>query len=590
MNFLNPFASTPNLSSIVRRYFWTSPIVATLAMTIGLLEGAGVSLLIPFLSTLADNTSMARGGALSFVAHFAEGHSRNERLLLVTLGILFCVLLKSALQVVANSFVAWVDGRIGHDIRCSLSERLQSSGYAFFLLQDSTRLVNIFNVESWKASETVRVVLTRISAATTTVVFGSLLLVVSYQLSLIVLAGGLAARYVQKRMEARLRASSEYTVSSTQAMVDQMLFTVFGARLIRLFDYQRAEHLRFASASEEVRRAVLRIESLSGTLLPILEAMHGLLFLIVLIVAVFTGVRLPVLAAFLVLMNRLQPPLRILEQSGTAFASAGAQLAEVDWLLDPRDKPTPPPGHISFSALKDRVEFHNVTFEYGNSGQPALSEASFFFRRGRSTALIGGSGAGKSTVLNLLCRLLEPVSGVITVDGETLSKIKVSDWLNTIAIAGQDVELANGTIAANIAYGRPNMNRSTIEQAARDAGADFIDSLPQGFESLVGQRGLSLSGGQRQRIGIARALARMPEILILDEATSSVDHLVEGSIVQTLTNLPKSMTVIVVSHRPSTISFCDDAIVLEQGRVVEFGPLLSIKAYWAMMDGVRPDR
>ncbi len=556
-------------------------------MSIGALEGVGVSFLIPFLSTLADSSTAAAREPLALIMHFAEGHSRTGRLLIITSVILGCVLLKSSLQVVSNAFTAWTDSRIGHDIRSALSEQLQSVGYTFFLVQESARLVNIFTTESWKASETVRVVLNRIAAIATILVFGALLFLVSWRLSLMVLVGGLLARFVQKKAEVKLRELSGRTVLANQALADQMLFAILGSRLIRLFNNQRAEHIRFTGTSDDVRHALFKVESLSGLVLPLLEAMHGVLFMAVLLTAVFTGVSLPVLAAFLALMNRLQPHLRTIEQTGTAFASAAGQLGEVEWLLNSAGKPAAPTGDLAFRGLRDEIEFDNVTFEYReDGGEPALANASFVLRRGRSTALIGGSGAGKSTVLNLLCRLLEPVSGSIKVDGELLSRIKVSDWLNAIAVAGQDVELIDGTIAENISYSRPGMDRAKIERAARAARADFIDGLPQGLESLVGNRGLSLSGGQRQRIGIARALAREPEILILDEATNAVDHETENGIIKTLAELPKSMTVIVVSHRPSTIAFCDDAVVLEGGRVVETGPLSSVFSYRAMQSGV----
>jgi subfamily B ATP-binding cassette protein MsbA len=197
---------------------------------------------------------------------------------------------------------------------------------------------------------------------------------------------------------------------------------------------------------------------------------------------------------------------------------------------------------------------------------------------------MGGSGAGKSTVVNLLCRLLEPESGTIKIGTQSLSKIKVAEWLDAIAIAGQDIELIDGTIAENVAYGRPETSISKIEDAIRAAHATFVDQLPQGLQTLVGPRGLSLSGGQRQRVGIARALAREPELLILDEATNAVDNETETGILQTLQMARKEMTIVVISHRMSTLTFCDDAIVLHRGQVVKAGPFASTLEYYATQD------
>ncbi len=583
MKPLNLFGSNSNLAALSRRYLWTAFVVTFLALSIGLLEGIGVSLLIPLLSTFTGSFSAARGGGtLGLIQRFAEGYSRNERLLIVSSVIFVFVLLKSALQVLANAFAAWVEGRVGQDIRCALSDSLHSVGYSFFLVQEPARLVNILATESWKASDAVRILLNRL-------VFSVLLLLVSWRLSLMVLAGGFIARWVQQRTDARIRELSNATVSANQLLADQMLFTIFGSRIIRLFHSQQAEHSRFETVSDGVRRSILKGERVYGTQGPLLEAMHGVLFLVVLLTAVFTGVSLPVLAAFLVLMNRVQPHLRLLEQSAASLASAAGPFNEVEWLLKMRDNPPAPRGELAFTGLRNGIEFDKVTFEYGDRGEPVLMDASFELRRGRSTALIGASGAGKSTVINLICRLLEPVSGMIKVDGQPLSRIKISDWLNAIAIAGQDIDLIDGTIAENISYGRPNTERTKMERAARSAGAGFVNDLPQGLETLVGPRGLSLSAGERQRIGIARALAREPDILILDEATNAIDHETETGIIKALQQLPKSMTIIVISHRPGTIAFCDDAVVLNRGRVVETGPLSSVFSYRTMEAGIAGD-
>ena len=583
MKLLNLFGANANLAVVARRYFWTAFVIAFLALAIGLLEGVGVSLLIPLLSTFADSFSAAKGGGvLGLIERFAEHYSRTQRLFVVGSVITAFVVLKCAFQAMANAFASWVEGRVGHDIRCALSDSLQAVGYPFFLLQEPARLVNILATESWKASDAVRVVLTRISAMATVLVFGVLLCLVSWRLSVMALVGGLIARIVQKRTDTAIRDLSNRVVSANQMLADRMLFAVYGARIIRLFNCQRTENARFETSSDDVRRAILKGQRLYGTQGPLLEAMHGLLILIVVLAAVFTGVSLPVLAAFLVLMNRVQPHLRVLEQSSASLASAAGSFKEVEWLLTARASSPAPTGHISFERLRNGIQFDKVTFEYGDRGEPVLMEASFELRQGRSTALIGASGAGKSTVINLICRLLEPVSGTIKVDGQPLSRVKISDWLNAIAVAGQDIDLIDGTIAENISYGRPQTERAKIQRAVRAAGADFVDDLPQGLETLVGPRGLSLSGGERQRIGIARALVREPDILILDEATNAIDHETESGIIKALQELSRSMTIIVVSHRPSTLAFCDDVVMLNRGRVIEAGPFSSVFAYGTM--------
>lgn len=581
------FGTNRNLVSIAQRYYWTACVVASFALTIGFLDGVGVSLLIPLLSILVGGSPTSPGhGPLSLLSRLAVGHSRNVKLLAIAAAILIAVLLKALLQVGANTFASWVDGKVGRDIRCGLGRRLNSVGYPFFFTEDPGRLFNILGTESWKASDAVRVLLTRIATTANVLVFGVLLFLVSWRLALLVFAGGLLTRTVQKRMERKLRQLSRETLAINQILHNRMLFLIFGARVIRIFNTQHMEQKRFESSSDEVRRALLTSERVSGTQGPVLEAMHGSLLVVVLVTAIFTGTSLPLLATFLMLMNRMQPHLRTLEGTAAAFAAASAHFEEVEWLLEPANKPPAPMGTSPFRGLREQITFERVSYNYGTRNVPALSEVSFVLRSGHATAVLGESGSGKSTIVNLLCRLLEPTSGVINIDGEPLHSLLVADWLGSIAIAGQDTELFDGTIAENIAYGRPETAKGEIEQAMRAAHATFVHDLPLGLETPVGPGGLSLSGGQRQRIGLARALVRKPNLLILDEATNALDQATEDGILDVLQELRGTLTMLIVSHKPNTLAFCDDALLLHRGKLVSAGSVASVLAMasWDLAD------
>ena len=577
------FGESPHLVALARRYFGATLLVTLLAMLAGLLEGAGVGLLIPLLSTFTTDLGGGSGDPLRFIEHLAAGHTRNQRLLIVTALIFACMVLKNVLQVIGNRLSSWVDGRVGHDIRCALAKSLHRTAYCFFSAEDPARLLDILSSESWKASEALRVVLTRLAEAAAVAVFAVLLILVNWKLTLLVLLGGSVTRLIQKSGEKRIRAHSAIAVTANQELADRMLFTIFGARLVRIFHSQVKEQALFAEASDDLRRANLKLETMSVSLGPTLEMLHSFLFLVILLLSVFSGVSLPVLAAFLVLMNRLQPHLRGLEQSGVALAAAGATFREVEWLLSPTNKPLTPKGKVPFDHVREQIVFSNVSFGYQSRNEPALTDANFILHRGRSTALIGSSGAGKSTVVSLLCRLYEPVGGSILVDGTPLSDLRAADWLNRVAIAGQDVELIEGTVMENVCYNRPGMSPEEIDTAIRQAGATFVHELPQGIATFVGPNGQNLSGGQRQRIGIARALARKPDLLIFDEATSAVDHETESGILETLQQLPAGTTLLVISHRRSTLAFCDYGVVLEKGRTVQSGPMADISAFLSEM-------
>jgi len=577
MKLGNVFGASRNLDLLARRYYWTIGVVTSLAFAISLLEGIGVGLLIPLLSILTGDHSVTEGhGPVRLLVKLAIGYSRNARLWIIAGVIVAAVVLKAALQATANSFASWVDGKVGQEIRCGLGKRLNSVGYPFFLTENPSRLFNIVSTESWKASDAIRVLLTQIASTANVVMFCVLLLCVSWRLTLLVLVGGFLTRSIQARMERKLRTLSHRTVAVNQTLHNQMLFVIFGARVIRIFNTQKLEQEHFEKNSDDVRRSIFASERVSGMQSPLFEALHGLLLVIVLLAAVFSGMPFPVLVTFLVLMNRIQPHLRTLEGTSAAFAAASAHFEEVEWLLDASNKPAAPAGFVPFTGLRDHIVFQNVTQDYGTRNIPALSDVSFVLRRGHATALLGKSGSGKSTIVNLLCRLLEPTTGSITVDGVPLRDLRVVDWLNKIAIAGQDVDLFDGTVAENISYGRSDTTLEEIKEAIRAAEADFLLELPLGLNTSVGPNGLGMSGGQRQRIGLARALVRRPELLIFDEATNAIDQATEQNIIRTLQGLRGSMTMLVVSHKVETLVFCDDALVLNQGELVDAGPLDSI--------------
>jgi ABC-type multidrug transport system fused ATPase/permease subunit len=270
--------------------------------------------------------------------------------------------------------------------------------------------------------------------------------------------------------------------------------------------------------------------------------------------------------------------MRALQLAWSQLQGWSGSLEEVRWLLDSSDKPPPPAGDEPARGLRQQIKFDRVTFKYpGSDERPlVLNAATFEIRRGCSTAIIGRSGTGKTTIVNLLCRFVEPDQGHILVDGTPLDRIDPTQWRSQIALASQDLELVDGTILDNITYGQ-NSSIVDAERAARLAEAhEFIEKLPHGYETVVGYRGASLSAGQRQRIALARALVRDPEILILDEATNAMDGLSEAAIVDTLKSRAGRRTTIVISHHRSTISFCDEVVILGDGRVTNQAPFAAV--------------
>ncbi|MGF1591374.1 MAG: ABC transporter ATP-binding protein, partial [Pleurocapsa sp.] len=243
----------------------------------------------------------------------------------------------------------------------------------------------------------------------------------------------------------------------------------------------------------------------------------------------------------------------------------------IQQLLRTDDKPYLKDGAAQFYKLKQAIEFVDVDFGY-DANEPILQQISLTIPQGTTVALVGASGAGKSTLADLIPRFYDPLGGKILIDGIDLKKFKINSLRRKLAVVSQNTFIFNASVRDNIAYAIATANEADIREAARLANAlEFIDQMPEGFDTQLGDRGVRLSGGQRQRIAIARALLRNPDILILDEATSALDSVSERLIQQSLEQLAAGRTVIAIAHRLSTIMQADQIVVLEKGRIVEQG-------------------
>jgi ATP-binding cassette, subfamily B, bacterial MsbA len=574
---------------ILERYTWFVPASALLSLIGSVLEGFGIGLLIPLLTEiLGSSPAPGVGGVTGLFAYVAASFPPESRVLGVGACIFGLILIKAGFQTMYWSIVAWVDGKAGHDIRGALSQQLLSLGYSFFLGQDPIRLVTIVSTESWRASDAIRLAFSITASAGAVFVFAGFLLAVSWKLSLFVAVGVLLIRSAQVVFARRLERLSERVATTNRELAARMMTVIDAMRLIRIFGQQAREQARFVQASDGVRKALLDVERSASIMGPLFEVLHAALFIAIVLLAPRVGLALPAIITFLALLYRMQPQLTALSRARLELAALRGSVREVAWLLDPSGKPTPAGGSEALTGLSGPIVLENVDFSYPSrrEGGPALSALNVTIRPKRALAILGSSGAGKTTLVNLVCRLLEPSAGRITLDGRDVTQTALQSWLSHVALAGQDIDLIDGPIADNIAYGAPQASFDAIVEAAKLADADrFIRALPDGYDTSVGSRGLSLSGGQRQRIGIARALLRDPELLILDEATNAVDGISEAAIMTLIERRAGKKTTIVISHRPSTIASCQDGLVLEGGRVLEAGPLSEL-AFFKQMSSV----
>ena len=390
------------------------------------------------------------------------------------------------------------------------------------------------------------------------------------------LMGGVLAA-VQRQLLPRLRQRAHQLSAAMVAVVSRISEDVQGLRLLHsLGQLERAERSlhQLAAQMEQALSHQIRLVELTapiGSFLPVLS--FGLLAcLSVVLLHGQQGLVLPSLATFLLALQRLNQRLSGIAVNANSFGRNAGELARLQDLLDGTDKQYRRLDGRPFGGLRQGIELQQVCLRYG-PGQPlALDHVDLLLPRGSTTALVGPSGAGKSSIADLLIGLYTPESGRVLVDGVDLRQVQLSSWQQRLGVVSQDTFLFNASVADNIRAGRPGIGQRELEAAAGRAQIlELIERLPQGFDTLVGERGYRLSGGQRQRLSLARALLSPCDLLILDEATSALDSDNEALVQLAIQQLGASSTVLVIAHRLSTVRHADQIVVLEAGRRVEQG-------------------
>ncbi len=568
----------PQIRRIELRYAYYVPLAVMLGLLTSALEGLGIGMLVPLLTLMLNPEGAgAYPQILRDIIDLAIATAPGRPLVALSGAVMGLVLVKVAVQVANAHLMAKVQANAGRDIRDALAEKVLHLQYEFFLRNEVGRLVTIIDTDSWKATDAVRTIFGIAVAAATVAMFSLLLLIANWQLFALVCVGVGLSRLAQASLSGRLKQLGRFVVSTNHQLGEQMIQIVRAIRVIRCFGQERRELDTFVEASERVRRSMLAADRATGWSMPLIEIILSGVVMSVLLAADWMRIGLPGIVAFLVLLYRAQSPLLVISHASLTLAGLRGSIEQVEWLLaagPPRGinmLKTDDGGRLDFNQP---LRFENVSYAYGEApgGASAINGIGFEVLPHATVALVGASGAGKSTVINLLCRLIEPDAGRILLGDVDLATIEPAEWRRHLAIAGQDLELVSGSVAANIAYGRAGASRAEVEEAARLADADgFIARLPQGYDTMIGALGFGLSGGQRQRIGLARALLMKPEILILDEATSAVDGISEHAIMRLLQEHRGFGRAIVVSHRISSLRLCETALELAGGRLMSQG-------------------
>jgi ATP-binding cassette, subfamily B, bacterial MsbA len=563
------------LFPVLRLRAWILSGMIILGVLAALSEGLSISLFIPLLQNQLGTQTAGVAGRLTALF---QGIPSEHRLLWIGLSIFLCMVLKNVLSYIYLLLFQLVNSSIGHRLRCGILRQLVSVSQSYLDSHDSGKLINVLATETWRVSAACTVLASVIINVCMTLIFSILLLLISWKLTLITGCFVLLISQVIQRFTRQGKRTSSRATAANAELTQRMIETLNGMKLIRAYGRETHEQHRFEVASRAVSKAFFHLDRISGLVHPLSEILTVALLLgILLSTAMFAPGQMAVSVAFLLLLYRLQPRIKQFDADRVALDSFSGSVEEIRSLLDTSDKPYLRNGTRALASIKKGIIFDNVSLSYDTGKGAALNQVTCSIKIGETTAFVGPSGAGKSSLIALICRFYDPSSGRLLVDGIPLQEFDLAWWRNQIAVVSQEVYLFNASVAENITYGKLDATREELVEASRKAHAlEFIEELPNGFETILGEQGIRLSGGQRQRLALARAFIRDPQILILDEATNSLDLISEGVVQDALEQFGRNRTVLIVAHRISTIEYADKIIVLDSGRVVESGTVTQL--------------
>ena len=569
------------LMPLLSLYPWSIPAITILGILSSFSEGFSISLFIPLLQNLEQSDTQPAGNNswADWLNQLFSQVPSDDRFLAIAASIFIFILLKTGLAYGNSVLFSWYNSRISNQLRTQVFRQLLSINYSFIENNESGKLMNTLTTETWQTSRGLAVLVNLITTLSTAFVYIVLLLLISWQLTLLVTAVMTLISLIIRVVTRRVKTFGQQAVKINAAMSQRMLEGLGGMKLIRLFGRESYEQHRFEQQSQQVSTIFFKLEILSGVVNPLFEILTATLLVGILLIASQAQIALPTLLTFIFLLYRLQPKIKQLDSARVSLRALSSSIEDVMSLLDCADKPYIRTGCVPFQGLQQAIRFEAVTFSYNSESKPALQNVSLTIPQGKTTALVGPSGAGKSTLISLTCRLYEATVGEIYADDRPLWEFELNSWRDRIAIVSQDIYIFSTTIRENIAYGRLDATDDEIIAAAKLANAHtFIMELPNNYDTQVGDYGMRLSGGQRQRIALARAIVRNPDILILDEATNALDSISESLIQEALDTLSQDRTVIVIAHRLSTIEQADQIVVMNEGRVTEQGNLQHLLA------------
>ena len=545
----------------------------------GLFNGVNTTLIVPILLQISGQEIELTGSPriIQFLLSPFEGVPERYRLIVMLLAVILTILLKNLTAYLRSLLTVVFNRSLTNTIKSEMFQTLMDSDLDFFTKAKVGDLTKRLGSDTAQCIQTINGYVSLITQLIILSLFVSLLISISWRLTLI---SSLLIALIGIINQLFIRRSKRFGFFLNQEQKNysiKVIETLNGIRLIKSVSSENREYTKLKELMLSLENIALKAKMNSALISPVNEVTSMITVISILLLGRYlfadqiTNVS-AILLTYLLVLFRMLPMVSQINSSRNAIAkgSASFNMAVDLWRRD--NKPIMKPGSIPFQKVKSQIHFYEISFSYPGNDNLVLKNVDISLPRGKTLALVGGSGAGKSTFADLLPRFYDPTSGCITIDGIDLREFDITSLRKKTGIVSQTTHLFNDTVKNNIIYASPDATEDEIIEAVRQANAyDFIMDLPKQWDTQIGDRGVMLSGGQRQRLAIARALLQDPEILILDEATSALDTVSERLVQKAIDQLSRDRTVLVIAHRLSTIQNADQIAVLDQGKLVEIG-------------------
>lgn len=554
------------------RRHWVAPVMVALGLAAAIADSLSVGLAVLLLFALLGQYDriIEDGGLLAKIFDVVQSVLGSDPTT-VAAAFFALILFNAALVYVYHLVTAHMMNRVAQWAREAVHRQYLTVSYRYLQKRELGHLMHVLATETWSVADAFYHVARVGVNICAIVIFGSALFLLSWVVGLVALVSAVGLFLGLRLLSRPIRRIGAKTLLANQVLAERMMVSLYGMRTVRVFAQEPYMLRVFGAESRKVRRLAVRGETIKALIGPIGEVGALATLILIALVASRAGVEAPTIIASVLLLFRLQPHIREIDASRLALAGLQASLRSVREMVD-ADKPRIQEGDGAFETMSGELRFENVSFRHDARRRMSLDAASFVVKRGEVTVLAGPSGSGKTTILNLILRLYDPDGGQILIDGRDVRSYSRKSWLARVSVAGQDVELVEGTVAQNLRIGAHNAELDAV----RDVCAlveilEDIEALPDGFDTRIGNAGQSFSGGQRQRLGLARALLRQPEFLVLDEAMSAIEPDREARIFARIATRMRAGTVLVVSHRSEQTYAPDRVIRIAQGRIVDDG-------------------